>query len=237
MAKSQIKSANRRGRRTNKEKFLDEVKKKTESGQRVVNSETLRSSLDWESEVFNRVKGELIRENIIVSVRGGPGGSVALVELPSDPVSKKARLFISYSHADEAIKDELIKHISPLKRLNLISEWHDRKISAGDQWREEISNKIEESEIIVLIVSIDFINSQYCYDIEMERALERQSLSECVVIPVIARSCMWQSAPFAELQALPTNGKAITSWGDRDEALTIVADGIKRVAERLIART
>ncbi|HEX9954407.1 MAG TPA: hypothetical protein VGB48_04225, partial [Allosphingosinicella sp.] len=74
-----------------------------------------------------------------------------------------------------------------------------------------------------------------CYDVEMERALERERKGEVVVIPVIARACMWRAAEFARLQATPTDGKAISSWQDRDEALTVVAERIREVAERLLA--
>ena len=133
------------------------------------------------------------------------------------------------------MKDELLKHLSPLKRLNLIDTWHDRKIIAGDKLDESITNALSHADIILLLVSIDFINSQYCYDVEMELALERARKGEVVVIPVIARNCMWKRTEFSRLLATPTDGKAIASWTDRDEALTIVAEHIRDAAERLIA--
>jgi hypothetical protein len=98
-----------------------------------------------------------------------------------------------------------------------------------------ISEALESADLILLLISIDFINSRYCYDIELDRALDRQLNGEARVIPVIARSCMWQNTPFASLQALPTDGKAIATWADRDEALTVVAEGIRLAAERLMA--
>ncbi|RJG51139.1 toll/interleukin-1 receptor domain-containing protein [Sphingobium terrigena] len=133
------------------------------------------------------------------------------------------------------MKDELIKHLSPLKRLNLIDAWHDRKISAGDKWDVSISDALQSADIILLLVSIDFINSKYCYDIEMESALQRERVGDVVVIPVIARNCMWKTTEFARLQATPTDGKAIASWPDQDEALTTVAERVREVAERLMA--
>jgi hypothetical protein len=88
--------------------------------------------------------------------------------------------------------------------------------------------------IILLLISIDFINSEYCYDTEMERAMERHQKGEARVIPIILRSCLWQYAPFAKLQALPKDAKAVQSWSDRDEALTDIVDGIGKVAEELL---
>jgi hypothetical protein len=143
---------------------------------------------------------------------------------------------MSYSHRDEDIKGELLKHLSPLKRLNLIADFHDRKIEPGDKWAQVISENLEKADIVVLLVSIDFINSNYCYDIEMDAALDRQADGMATVIPVIARSCMWKSTRFAPFQALPTDGKAIATWPDRDEALSVVAEGIRQVAERLLSK-
>lgn len=120
--------------------------------------------------------------------------------------------------------------------MNLIADWHDRKIEAGDTWGQAISENLEKAEIVVLLVSIDFINSKYCYDIEMDAALDRQAEGLVTVIPVIARSCLWKSTRFAPFQALPTDGKAIATWPDRDEALSVVAEGIRKVAEGLLSK-
>ncbi len=158
-----------------------------------------------------------------------------MASAPGSAPPKALQVFISYSHQDEDLKNELLKHLKPLQRLNLIDTWHDRKINAGDQWDNAITNAINKAEIILLIVSIDFINSQYCFDIEMETAIDRERRGEAVVIPVIARNCMWKTTEFARLQATPTDGKAIASWSDRDEALTVVAHRIQEVAERLMS--
>src|SRR5258708_7682501 len=85
----------------------------------------------------------------------------------------KSEVFISYSHADEKLKESFLKHLKPLERMNLISSWHDRKLLAGDDWGAEISQNLEKADVVLLLVSIDFINSKYCYDIELDRALER----------------------------------------------------------------
>jgi hypothetical protein len=156
----------------------------------------------------------------------------------ASPLGKRKSGFISYSHRDEEIKNELIKHLMPLKRLNLIADWHDRKIEAGDKWEEVISENLKKADIVILLISIDFINSKYCYDNEMETALDRAEKGLAVIIPVIARSCMWKNSRFSPYQALPTDGKAITTWGvhAQDEALTVVAEGIRRVADQLMSK-
>lgn len=223
-----------RVRRTRKQRFLDELKDLSGNEQKLVTNKSLMEKLGWDKDVYGRIKSELASERAIILSRGG-GGLVGLSAAPGEAPPKALQLFISYSHQDEELKVELVKHLSPLKRLNLIEDWHDRKISAGDKWDQTIKDALNKADIVLLLVSIDFINSKYCYDIEMESALERERKGEIVVIPVIARNCMWKTTEFARLQATPTDGKAISSWLDRDEALTIVAERIREVAERLIA--
>jgi TIR domain len=142
---------------------------------------------------------------------------------------------VSYSHQDEEIRNELIKHLSPLRRLNLIADWHDRKIEAGDKWEQVISENLKKADIVIVIISIDFINSAYCYDVEMEMALDRAAAGQATIIPVIARRCIWKNSPFSSYQTLPTDGKAIATWPDRDEALSVVAEGVQQVAERIMS--
>jgi len=132
------------------------------------------------------------------------------------------------------VKDELLKHLEPLKRLEIIKAWHDRMLKPGEDWGKKISDSLEKADIILLLVSIDFINSPYCYDIELDRAIERHTAGESVVIPVILRSCMWKSTPFAHIQAVPKDGRPVALWPDRDEALMNVAEGVKQIAEELL---
>lgn len=93
------------------------------------------------------------------------------------------------------------------------------------------------ADIVLLLVIADFITSDYCYDIEMKRALERHATKEARVIPIIVRDCKWQSAPFGECQALPRDGKPLVNhWQDRDNAGQQVADGIEKVIQKLRQR-
>jgi len=140
-------------------------------------------------------------------------------------------LFYSYSHKDEKLRDELEAHLSSLRRVGIITEWHDRKILPGQQWNDEITNHLEKSNIILFLVSADFINSEYCYCNEVNRALERHKNQEAHVIPIIIRPVHWQALPFGKLQALPKDGKAVTTWANREEAWVNVVDGICKVVE------
>jgi hypothetical protein len=141
--------------------------------------------------------------------------------------SQPIRVFISYSHSDEAFRARLTTSLAMMARQNLIESWHDRRITAGQEWRAEIQSEFERADVILLLFSPDFIFSQYCYDVEATRALVRHSKGECVVIPIIIRPCEWLETPFGELQALPRDGRPVSKWADPDEAFLDVARGIR----------
>lgn len=145
----------------------------------------------------------------------------------------RLRLFYSYSHKDETLRNALETHLKLLERQNLIQTWHDRKIMPGDEWGSEIDNNLEMADIILLLVSSDFIASDYCYDIEMKRSIEKHDKKETIVIPVILRDVDWHSAPFGKLQALPKDGKPVRKWRDRDSAWRNVSEGIKKVVNEI----
>ena len=149
---------------------------------------------------------------------------------------KALSLFYSYSHKDETLRNELETHLKLLQRQGLISTWHDRKITAGAEWMSQIDRNLETADIILLLVSADFIASEYCYNIEMKRALERHEEGCARVIPVILRDLDWHSAPFGKLQALPEDGKAVMLWPDKDSAWKDVARGIRKAVEGLRER-
>lgn len=139
-------------------------------------------------------------------------------------------IFISYSHKDEALREELEKHLTILKRQRLITYWHDHKITAGAEWSREIKTHLTTAQIILLLISPDFMASHYCYSIEMKHAMERHERGEARVIPIILRPVYWREAPFSKLQALPLNGKPSTQWTSkygRDKAFVEVTVGIR----------
>src|SRR6266700_3395645 len=112
-------------------------------------------------------------------------------------------VFYAYAHEDELLRDQLEKHLSLLSRQGLISEWHDRQIVAGTEWAKQIDEHLETASIILLLISPDFLASDYCYDIEMQRSLERHRRGEAQVIPIVVRPVDWHDAPFARLHCLP----------------------------------
>src|SRR5216683_422089 len=128
-------------------------------------------------------------------------------------------IFCSYAHEDEAWLRKLERHLSLLKRQGLISLWHDRLITPGTDWAASIDTHLETASVILLLVSADFFSSNYCFGVEMQRALARQEASEARVVPILVRPVDWREAPFAHLQALPTDAKPIASWQDEDRAL------------------
>lgn len=141
-------------------------------------------------------------------------------------------VFFSYSHADEALRDQIEKQLAMLKRQGVIETWHDRRIGAGENIHTSIDDHINTDDIILLLVSSDFLASDYCYDIEMQRAMERHETGEAIVIPVILRACDWHSAPFGKLNAVPRDGKPITQWTDIDDAMLQVAKAVREASSR-----
>ncbi|MDQ2888143.1 MAG: tetratricopeptide repeat protein [Chloroflexota bacterium] len=142
-------------------------------------------------------------------------------------------VFISYAHEDETLLRQLHTHLSSLKRQGLIKTWYDRELVAGTDWAKVIDAHLEQADIILLLVSADFIASDYCYEIEMKRALERHDAGQARVIPIAVRPADWTDLPFARLQALPTDAQPVTSWGNQDEAWVNVIAGIRRAIEDL----
>ncbi|MDQ3959532.1 MAG: toll/interleukin-1 receptor domain-containing protein [Pseudomonadota bacterium] len=99
-----------------------------------------------------------------------------------------------------------------------------------------IDENFQHPDLILLLVSADFVASDYCYEIEMRAALKRHEKGEAKVVPIILRACQWRHTLFGKLQALPKDGKPVTSWPNRDEAWTDVAEGIKKTVEEIRRR-
>ncbi len=147
--------------------------------------------------------------------------------------AKGARVFYSYAHKDEALREELETHLKILHRTGHIHSWHDRRIVGGEEWKGEIDQHLEEADIILLLVSADFLASDYCYNTEMKRALERHEAGEARVIPIILRDCLWEDAPFAKLQACHKDAKPVIEHNPRDMVWKEIATNLKNIAESL----
>jgi len=140
-------------------------------------------------------------------------------------------IFLCYAREDEEYRQRLEKQLSIFQREGLVRLWHDGNISPGEEWEQIIHTHLNTAQIVLLLISPDFIASKYCYSVEMKKALERHEQGETRVIPVIARPIHWDKTPFGKLQALPKNAKPIALWRHRDEAFFDVAEGIRRVIE------
>ncbi len=147
--------------------------------------------------------------------------------------AKPLKLFYCYAREDKELRDELDLHLKPLQRQNLITSWSDREISPGADWKKEIDIQLNAAHLILLLVTPHFMASDYCYSIEMERALERHHAGTARVIPLILRHADWEDTPFSALQVLPTDAKPIKQWHDRDEAFRSITNGIRKAINEL----
>lgn len=141
--------------------------------------------------------------------------------------------FVSYSHQDDDLREELDKHLTMLKRQGVIDLWHDRRITAGEELDDAIDAALERAQVALLLVSPDFIASDYCYKREMTRAMERHEAGDARVLPIILRPCDWHDAPFGRLMALPRDGRPVVKWPSLDDAFLDVVHGIKGALKEL----
>jgi hypothetical protein len=152
-------------------------------------------------------------------------------EIPNDgPLA-----FISYAHPDEAHRVALTKHLSVLVNQKLLRMWHDRKLELGDRWLDEIERAMDQAQLFLILVSADYLSSDFCRDTELARALSRHSQGLARLVPIIVRPVDWEHSVLGELQAVPTGAKPITKWQDTDEAWTDVAKHIRTVVRMLRA--
>ncbi len=144
-----------------------------------------------------------------------------------DSNDKSIEIFFSYAHRDEILKSELEKHLRILQRQGLIIAWHESNINPGMDWEQITNTHLNTAQIILLLISADFMDSEYCYSVQMKRALERHEANEARVIPIILRAVHWEDAPFSKLKPLPSNRKPVTRWRSRDEAFADITKGIR----------
>jgi tetratricopeptide (TPR) repeat protein len=147
---------------------------------------------------------------------------------------KELKILYSYSHKDQDYRDQLERHLSNLKRRYNLQTWFDRQIKAGDNWEAVLEENLNTADLIFLLISPDFMYSDYCYNKEMTRALERHARKEAKVIPIIVRRVDWKDAPFSHLQILPTDAKPVKSWEDSDEAYYDIVLGVEEAIQDLL---
>lgn len=155
------------------------------------------------------------------------------VQSHTEAPTKPYDIFLSYSHADEVLMTLVREHLVLYDRRRQIRKWWDRKLLPGTPLNGEITNHLSSSDIILLLVSASFLASDNCYDVEMQQAMRQHTEGRSVVVPVILRHCVWRDAPFGGLLALPTDGRPLTAWPDRDEAAKNIAEGVMRIVAEL----
>jgi len=148
-------------------------------------------------------------------------------------MNQPVEIFFSYAHKDEQLMNRVRQQLIVFEREGYIIKKYDRDIRPGQEWEGVLDEDLNHSKIILLFASPDFIESQYCYNIEMKIALRRHEAGDAIVIPIILRPCAWQNAPFGKLQALPKDGKPITEWDNLDRVTLDVAEGIMRKVREL----
>jgi tetratricopeptide (TPR) repeat protein len=145
----------------------------------------------------------------------------------------RIEVFYAYAQEDETWVQELEKHLSLLQRQGIISTWHPRLIAAGSDWQHVTDVHFHKASIILLLISPDFLASDYCYGKEMKQALQREREKGVCVIPILLRPVDWQHAPFAHLRPLPSDATFLTEWSNLDRAFAEIAAGIRRTIEDL----
>ncbi len=148
-------------------------------------------------------------------------------QVSSQPVT----IFYSYAREDELLRKKLHEHLSGLRRQGIVTKWHGRRVVADAKWEDTVDPHLNSASLILLLVSPSFLASDYCFSVEMQRALERHHAGEARVIPVILRPVDWQHAPLADLQCLPRDAKPVVSWSNQDEAFLNVTHGIREALE------
>jgi hypothetical protein len=147
---------------------------------------------------------------------------------------KRLSAFISYAHKDEAARHLLESHLFPLRLEGLLDEWHDRLIQPGTDWENVIDKNLDRSDLVLLLVSPDFLSSQYCLGVETTRAIQLHQMGTARIVPIILRACQWEHTEFRKFQALPSGAVPVSEWSDVDVAYKDIADGIRRACSDLL---
>lgn len=139
------------------------------------------------------------------------------------------KIFFSYSHQDESALAGLRKHLAVLERELQLEFWWDQQMLAGSEIDPTISEKLESSHLILLLISPDFLASDYCTSREMKRALERHECNDARVVPIILEPCDWRYTSLGKLKALPKDGVAISNWENENDAFNDVVQELRRI--------
>jgi hypothetical protein len=194
--------------------------------------EQQRQTLEQELIDLQQGKGDATREvELRTSLEHNTDQRLRAARRERSSRQKAAAVFVSYAHEDEHLRKKLSDHLGGLHHGGYISEWNDGQIIAGQEWAPEIIRQLDEADIILLLITSSFLGSDFIGRVELARALERHRRGEAIVIPVILKPADWRSAGLAGLLALPKDGKAVSTWPDRDAAYVNIAQGLRRVVD------
>lgn len=142
---------------------------------------------------------------------------------PKQPV----KIFYSYAHQDRQLKEKLAIHLRLLKQQGFMTDWGNQDIKPGQEWRHEIDKNLVDADIILLLVSPNFMASNYCETPEVDVAIQRHDAGDAWVIPIILRAADWDTSSIGKLQALPREPKPVSEWTHRDHILAKIAKDIR----------
>lgn len=180
----------------------------------------------YPSQLANPNGQPVIQQKPVASYQFAPTVQPNLDEDRLFRVSGPLEIFCCYAREDQGMLAHLKKHLMPLQRQGQIKIWSDTDLDAGMEWERELHRHLESADLILLLISPDFMSSDYCYSTEMKRAIERHDQGHAQVVPILLRSTFWRNAPFAKLQLLPKDAKPVNSWTDMDEAFNDITERI-----------
>jgi len=147
-------------------------------------------------------------------------------------VSMGWHIFYSYAHEDDELRKKLVTFLAPLRQQRRITEWYDRKIEPGAPWNEEIRNQLSQANLFLFLLSYEFLDSDYCFGVEVEEAFERVKLGQAKVVPVLVKPCLWEDSRFSALQIVPREGKPICPTDDpRSASLDLFREVAKEIRD------
>ena len=151
------------------------------------------------------------------------------------PATGKINVFYSYAREDEKYRDQLVRELGALRKEGIVSEWHDRMIKPGGDWQRDIEDNLEDAHVVLFLVSPDFMKSDYCIGVEVERAVELHFARRCRIVPIIVRPTpSWFTSKLKGFQALPRDAKPISAWDNTNAAFESVVDGIRTVCDEVV---
>jgi hypothetical protein len=191
----------------------------------------IKDSIEFvDDQLYATLQKEYVRD-YIEGVVQSPAASESILAI----ASPKLEVFFSYSSADNELCQQLLCHLSALKRQGSIHQWRNCQITAGQNRIEEIDRHLDSAHVILLLVSADFIESDHCFSIELKKAMERHEVGKARVIPIVLREVDYCGMPFERLDPLPQNRLPVTSWKNQDEAFTDIAKGVRIAVEEMLS--